>query len=73
MKLTNAEKLRLAGECRLQKSYPSYNKIMELHKEAVKEEKSFYSDPQTGLTVFTAIYLYKKEACCGSGCRHCPF
>jgi hypothetical protein len=23
--------------------------------------------------VFTAAYLLKRGACCGSGCRHCPY
>jgi len=25
------------------------------------------------LMVFTAAYHLKRGACCGSGCRHCPY
>ena len=28
---------------------------------------------ENGFCVFTESYLVKKEACCGSGCRHCPY
>lgn len=28
---------------------------------------------ENGLMVFTAEYLKKREYCCGSGCRHCPY
>ncbi|MFM8702851.1 MAG: DUF5522 domain-containing protein [Planctomycetia bacterium] len=26
-----------------------------------------------GLLVYTAAYHLKRGACCGSGCRHCPY
>lgn len=26
-----------------------------------------------GFVVFTAEYHLKKGACCGNGCRHCPY
>lgn len=26
-----------------------------------------------GFVVFTAQYHLKKGACCGNGCRHCPY
>ena len=33
-----------------------------------------YTDPKTGLKVFTSFYLKnKKEQCCDSGCRNCPY
>ena len=32
-----------------------------------------YSDPATGYAVFTADFLKSRGACCGSGCRHCPY
>ena len=28
---------------------------------------------EEGLLVFTAAYHLKRGACCGSGCRHCPY
>lgn len=34
-------------------------------------EADFYIDG--GRYVFTAAYLLRRGACCGSGCRHCPY
>jgi len=28
---------------------------------------------ENGFMVFTAAYHLKRGACCGSGCRHCPY
>lgn len=28
---------------------------------------------ENGCLVFTASYLLRRGACCGSGCRHCPY
>ena len=28
---------------------------------------------ENGLLVYTAAYHLKRGACCGSGCRHCPY
>lgn len=28
---------------------------------------------ENGLLVFTQAYHLKRGACCGSGCRHCPY
>jgi hypothetical protein len=28
---------------------------------------------ENGYMVFTAEYLKKRNKCCGSGCRHCPY
>ena len=28
---------------------------------------------ESGRLVFTAAYLLKQGACCGNGCRHCPY
>jgi hypothetical protein len=28
---------------------------------------------ENGRWIFTAAYLLKRGACCGSGCRHCPY
>lgn len=35
------------------------------------EQTDFYLE--NGLLVFTAAHHLKRGACCGSGCRHCPF
>ncbi|MBK7359581.1 MAG: hypothetical protein IPI45_04130 [Saprospiraceae bacterium] len=38
---------------------------------SLKEGIDFYIDQ--GNFVFTATYLLKRNHCCGSGCRHCPY
>jgi hypothetical protein len=43
------------------------------HARAVAEGKDSYVDPETGYDVFTSVYLFRRGACCGAGCRHCPF
>jgi hypothetical protein len=67
------DKAKLSAITKLPKDFPFYEEIMLRHKEAVKKERDFYIDPETGLTVFTALYLYNRGSCCGSGCRHCPY
>jgi len=47
--------------------------IIRLHKEAVNNNKIFYEDPVTGLLVSTEVKHFKRQRCCGSGCRHCPY
>jgi hypothetical protein len=37
---------------------------------ALAQEDYYFED---GNVVFTAAYHLKRGACCGSGCRHCPF
>lgn len=44
-----------------------------LHEEACARGEATYTDPQSGFVVFTRIGLSKRDRCCGSGCRHCPF
>lgn len=44
-----------------------------LHDEAVAKGKDFYTDPDTGYMVFTALHHEKRGYCCMSGCRHCPY
>lgn len=46
--------------------------IEELHRVACKSKQSFYTDPSSGLVVFTAYHLSQRK-CCGCGCRHCPY
>ena len=45
----------------------------ELHTQACQKGLSYYIDPLTGYSVMTAVELRRRGACCGSGCRHCPF
>jgi hypothetical protein len=47
--------------------------ITELHARACRDGRPTYADPATGYAVFTAAYLRGRGACCGSGCRHCPY
>jgi Family of unknown function (DUF5522) len=47
--------------------------IREAHDRAVAAGEPGYLDPETGYFVFTAAELAARGACCGSGCRHCPF
>ncbi|MFN8167864.1 MAG: DUF5522 domain-containing protein [Candidatus Nanopelagicales bacterium] len=43
------------------------------HAAAQAEGRDTYRDPATGLLVMTAASLARRGACCGSGCRHCPY
>jgi hypothetical protein len=43
------------------------------HAIAVASGRDFYSDPDTGLMVMTALYLKNRGYCCGNICRHCPY
>lgn len=36
------------------------------------ELDDFYWSPE-GYMIFTEKYHLKRGACCGSGCRHCPY
>ena len=50
-----------------------YNKILEIHNDAVKNDEYSYIDPATGYIVFTELKAIKRGTCCGMCCRHCPF
>lgn len=43
------------------------------HAEACAAGLRQYRDPETGYRVFTEIGLRARGACCGCGCRHCPW
>jgi len=43
------------------------------HAEALARGAESYLDPGTGFVVLTADTLLARGACCGSGCRHCPY
>ena len=44
-----------------------------LHDEASRNGETSYTDPETGLAVFTEFALRQRGDCCRSGCRHCPY
>jgi hypothetical protein len=43
------------------------------HGEACRAGRDRYVDPTTGYEVFTRAFLARRGACCGNGCRHCPY
>ncbi|MGB5265487.1 MAG: DUF5522 domain-containing protein [Polyangiales bacterium] len=47
--------------------------ILRAHEEAEHRGDQGYVDSETGLFVMTATALRDQGACCGSGCRHCPY
>ena len=47
--------------------------ILKIHALAVQQGREAYVDPFTGHYVFTALRLIAQGACCGRGCRHCPW
>jgi len=65
--------LELPSTQRLSPAHPRYADIIELHSRAVAEGSPCYTDPTTGLSVFTAAFHVERGYCCDSGCRHCPF
>jgi Family of unknown function (DUF5522) len=48
-------------------------RVQAAHDAAVAAGEPGYLDPASGLFVFTSVALALKGACCGSGCRHCPW
>ena len=48
-------------------------RVRAAHDAAVRAGEAGYVDPATGFFVFTAAHLAARGACCGSGCRHCPY
>jgi hypothetical protein len=47
--------------------------VQAAHEAAIRKGDDGYTDPETGLFVFTAAYLEARGTCCDSGCRHCPY
>ena len=58
---------------RLSEHHPHRAEILERHAAAVAANLPVYSDPVSGLSVFTAEFLARRGYCCESGCRHCPY
>ncbi|KAL1774901.1 hypothetical protein HispidOSU_007410 [Sigmodon hispidus] len=47
--------------------------IAGLHRAACAAGQLSYVDPATGYMVLTRLAHLQRGACCGSGCRHCPY
>lgn len=45
---------------------------MKSKKPPLLENDDYYINEE-GFMVFTKKYLLKREVCCKSGCRHCPY
>lgn len=58
---------------RLPVDHPHRSEILRRHAAAVAAGEPGYADPGTGLFVLTSAELAARGACCGSGCRHCPY
>jgi hypothetical protein len=58
---------------RLDPDEPGYDEILAAHQAALDANESGYTDPVTGLFVFTAAWLRGVGECCDRGCRHCPY
>lgn len=58
---------------RLAPDHPRRAEVLRRHARACAERSSTYVDPDTGLAVMTATSLAARDACCASGCRHCPW
>jgi hypothetical protein len=52
---------------------PAYVAAIDAHHRALLAGDAGYFDPISGLFVLTARTLWDRGACCGQGCRHCPF
>jgi hypothetical protein len=58
---------------RLPPDAPLREEIVRRHDAALAQGLPGYPDPATGLFVLTADALLARGACCGCGCRHCPY
>ncbi len=58
---------------RLSEHHPHRDAILGRHDEAQERRLPTYTDPVSGLSVFTADFLASRGYCCDSGCRHCPY
>jgi hypothetical protein len=58
---------------RLAPTHPHRAEILKRHADAVARRVPVYTDPVSGLSVFTADFLRARGYCCESGCRHCPY
>lgn len=67
------EEQRIPHRTRLDSSRPDYDAILNEHETAMRKGRPRYTDPSTGIEVFTAQALWDEGFCCDAGCRHCPY
>jgi hypothetical protein len=65
--------LREPDETRLPLDHPRRAAVLAEHDRALEAGAAGYRDPASGFFVMTAAYLAAQGACCGNGCRHCPY
>lgn len=53
--------------------HPSYDAVIAAHERSIEMDTYGYRDPISGLLVFSAKYLWDRDYCCETGCRHCPY
>ena len=58
---------------RLDRSHPLAGAALAAHATALQADEATYRDPISGYRVLTAATLAGRKACCGLGCRHCPY
>ena len=58
---------------RLDPDHPLRQRILAAHNAALDAGEPGYTDPGSGLFVFTAAYLRDRGTCCDTACRHCPY
>jgi cob(I)alamin adenosyltransferase len=47
--------------------------IEDIHKTAILQGSTTYTDPSTGFLVFSELAHLQRGTCCGNQCRHCPY
>ena len=58
---------------RLDPGRQDYEAILAAHATAMATGADGYTDPTSGLFVFTAAWFSDRGSCCESDCRHCPY
>ncbi|MGB9111882.1 MAG: DUF5522 domain-containing protein [Acidimicrobiales bacterium] len=61
------------AQSRLRLDTPDRAAILAAHEAALLSGAPGYTDPVSGLFVFSAGYLAARGYCCSQGCRHCPY
>lgn len=64
---------RAPAPSRFSADHPLYEAVIAAHERSIELDTYGYRDPQSGLLVFSAKYLWDREYCCDTGCRHCPY
>lgn len=67
------KRMKPASTPSLSRSATLTPEIEACHAEAVRNRSETYTDPHSGLMVFTELAALRRGYCCGKGCRHCPY